>query len=73
MQEHITTGIGLPSLISRRVAAQQLAVSLRTLDNRLKAGELPHVRLGHLVRFKTEDIVTYIEAHRIPAKSEVTR
>jgi len=58
------------SLLSRRLAAQRLGLSLRTLDNRLKGGQLPYVKLGHLVRFKPEDLTAYIEQNRIPAKSE---
>ena len=73
MQERNTTDIGLPSLLSRRMAAQHLGVSLRTIDNRLAAGELPHVRLGHLIRFKADDIADYIERHRVAGKFEAAK
>jgi len=61
------------SLLTRLQAAQQLTVSIRTIDARLAAGELPHVRLGHLIRFKEEDLAAYIAAHRVPSRYEVAR
>jgi len=43
-------------LLDKIQTAELLNISLRTLDNKLKAGVIPHVRLGKLVRFIPSDI-----------------
>jgi len=52
-------------LLDKIQTAELLNISLRTLDNKLKAGVIPHVRLGKLVRFIPSDIEKYIQGHRI--------
>jgi excisionase family DNA binding protein len=53
------------NLLNKKTAAEVLNVSLRTLDNHIKAGRLPFVKLGKLVRFIPSDIEKFIEAHKI--------
>jgi hypothetical protein len=53
------------SLLDKNQTAELLNISLRNLDTKLKAGMIPHVRLGKLVRFIPADIGKYIEARRI--------
>ena len=53
------------NLLDKVETAQRLRISLRTLDNRIKAGTIPFVRLGKLVRFIPSDIEKFIEAHKI--------
>ena len=53
------------SLLDKIQTAERLNISLRTLDNRIKAGAIPFVRLGKLVRFIPSDIQKFIEAHKI--------
>ena len=53
------------SLLDKIQTAERLNISLRTLDNRIKAGAIPFVRLGKLVRFIPSDIAKFIEAHRV--------
>ena len=53
------------SLLDKIQTAERLNISLRTLDNRIKAGAIPFVRLGKLVRFIPSDIERFIEAHKI--------
>jgi excisionase family DNA binding protein len=53
------------NLLDKIETAERLRISLRTLDNRIKAGTIPFVRLGKLVRFIPSDIEKFIEAHRI--------
>ena len=53
------------SLLDKNQAAELLNISLRNLDTKLKAGMIPHVRLGKLVRFIPSDIQKYIEAHKL--------
>jgi excisionase family DNA binding protein len=52
-------------LLDKIQTAELLNISLRTLDNKLKAGVIPHLRLGKLVRFIPSDIENYIQAHKI--------
>lgn len=53
------------NLLDKIETAERLRISLRTLDNRIKAGTIPFVRLGKLVRFIPSDIEKFIEAHKI--------
>ena len=53
------------NLLDKIETAERLRISLRTLDNRIKAGAIPFVRLGKLVRFIPSDIEKFIEAHKI--------
>jgi excisionase family DNA binding protein len=53
------------SLLDKIETAELLNISLRTLNNKLKAGAIPHVRLGKLVRFIPSDLERYIQANRI--------
>jgi excisionase family DNA binding protein len=53
------------NLLDKIETAERLRISLRTLDNRIKAGTIPFVRLGKLVRFVPSDIEKFIEAHKI--------
>ena len=53
------------NLLDKIETAERLKISLRTLDNRIKAGTIPFVRLGKLVRFIPSDIEKFIEAHKI--------
>jgi excisionase family DNA binding protein len=52
-------------LLDKIQTAELLNISLRTLDNKLKAGVISHVRLGKLVRFIPSDVENYIQAHKI--------
>ncbi len=73
MQAQPSTPNGSPSLLDRHGAAQLLNFSVRTVDTRIATGDLPHVRLGRLIRFKPSDLAAYIEANRVPGKGEVNR
>jgi excisionase family DNA binding protein len=53
------------NLLDKIETAKRLRISLRTLDNRIKAGTIPFVRLGKLVRFIPSDIEKFIEAHKV--------
>jgi excisionase family DNA binding protein len=37
----------------------------KTLYAKVEAGEIPHYRIGRLIRFKKEDIDAWMEQHRI--------
>lgn len=51
------------NLLDKIETAERLRISLRTLDNRIKAGTF--VRLGKLIRFIPSDIEKFIEAHKV--------
>ena len=46
-------------------AAKILGVSSCTLRRAVKAGKVPHRRVGGVIRFTEDDLVDYIEACRI--------
>jgi excisionase family DNA binding protein len=53
------------NLLSKIETAERLNISLRTLDTRIKAGSIPFLKIGKLIRFIPSDIEKFIEAHRI--------
>jgi excisionase family DNA binding protein len=44
------------SWVGKRIVAKHFAVTTRTIDNWVKRGLLPHIRLGRNVRFKLRDV-----------------
>jgi excisionase family DNA binding protein len=58
------------SLLDKKETAVLLNISLRNLNTKLKAGAIPHVRLGKLVRFIPSDLDRYIQSHRIGGANE---
>ncbi len=53
----------MTTLIGSKQLAQQLGVSLRTLDTMDKNGALPQsLRIGHLRRWRPEDVEGWIKA-----------
>jgi excisionase family DNA binding protein len=50
-----------PLLLSPRQASRALAISERTLWTLTKAGTVPHIRIGKLVRYSMEGLRKYIE------------
>jgi excisionase family DNA binding protein len=53
------------SLLDKIQTAERINISLRNLDNRIKAGTIPFVKIGRLVRFIPSDIEKFIEAHKV--------
>ncbi len=54
----------LPRLLSLTETADLLGCSLKTLQRRIRAGELPVIRLGRLVRVHPADLARYVAARR---------
>lgn len=52
-------------LLNIDAAAKRLCMSTRNLWLLTHSGQVPHIRLGRLVRFLPRDIDTYIQLHRI--------
>jgi excisionase family DNA binding protein len=46
-------------------AARQMAISQRTLWQLTKEGEIPCVRIRHMVRYDHADITAYIDSKKI--------
>jgi len=52
-------------LWNKTQAARALGICVRTLDYKTANGQIPHVRLGRIVRFIPADIQAFISAHRV--------
>jgi excisionase family DNA binding protein len=52
----------LTAVLDAREAAAYLAVKLGTLYTLVRAGELPHTRVGNNLRFRLVDLDAYLEA-----------
>lgn len=50
-----------PLLLSPRQASRALAISERTLWALTKAGTVPHIRIGKLVRYSVDGLRKHIE------------
>ena len=53
-----------PLLYTREEAARMLCLSLRTIDQLTKQGELPFVRFGRAVRFLRDDLLAFIQQRK---------
>ena len=53
-------GVIFMHLISTARVAEKLSVSGRKVRDLMKAGELPAVRVGRCLRFRVEDVETFI-------------
>jgi excisionase family DNA binding protein len=53
-----------PALLSAEAAAKCFGVPKTWISEAARRGELPSVKLGHYVRFKPEDLESFIKANR---------
>jgi excisionase family DNA binding protein len=53
-----------PALLSAEAAAKHFDVPKTWISEAARRGELPSVRVGHYVRFKSEDLEAFINANR---------
>lgn len=51
-------------LVNSNIAARLLSISPRTLFDLTKSGEVPHVRIGRLVRYDPADLTAWIEQQK---------
>jgi excisionase family DNA binding protein len=49
-------------------AAKELGVSAITVRRKTRLGEIPHRRLGGLIRYTPQDLQDYIDRSAVPAK-----
>ncbi|GIU97414.1 MAG: hypothetical protein KatS3mg013_1217 [Actinomycetota bacterium] len=57
-------------LLKPAEAARMLGVSRSQIYHLAATGEIAHVRVGHSVRFRLEDLERYIERRRVAAAWE---
>jgi len=53
------------ALLTVPEAAQQLRISIRNLNYRMKSGQIPYLKIGKSVRFLQGDLARFIDQHRI--------
>jgi excisionase family DNA binding protein len=51
-----------PQLVTAKEAARLLAISERKLQYLTKAGAIPHVKIGRLVRYRPRDLATWTDS-----------
>jgi excisionase family DNA binding protein len=51
-------------------AAKELGISPISVRRKTKLGEIPHRRMGGLIRFTPQDLQDYIDRSAVPAKPE---
>ena len=60
----MTDDAALPRLLRLQEVSDTLGISPKTLQRRIKAGQLPVIRAGRLVRVHPADLQRYIAARR---------
>jgi excisionase family DNA binding protein len=50
-------------------AAKELGVSAITVRRKTRMGEIPHRRMGRLIRFTSQDLQDYIDRSAVPART----
>lgn len=53
----------METLITKMDLAENLSLSIGTIDNHMREGNLKYVKIGKLVRFREEDIQNWIRTH----------
>jgi len=59
-----TAQAAAPLLLNSRDAAKALAISERTLARLTATGEIPHLRIGRLLRFDLRDLQAWIDRQK---------
>lgn len=64
MNNHASTTPGLPATASAdellEETAQRLRISTRTLDEWMRAGRVPFLKIGKTVRFRWSDVLAHL-------------
>jgi len=66
MRTHSTNEPGIPGsencdLIDKSEAARRLDLSKRTLDEWMRNGRIPYLKIGRTVRFRWESVIARLE------------
>jgi excisionase family DNA binding protein len=65
MNEKETCERSSDGLLNKHGLAPKLHISVRTVDDWMKRGWIPYIKLGKTVRFKLEDVLAKLNAHRV--------
>ena len=57
-------GAGGHELLSLKEVCQELGMSKGWVYQRIRSGEIPHVKLGHNIKVRHEDLEAYLQAQR---------
>jgi excisionase family DNA binding protein len=57
-------GAGGHQLLSLQEVCQELGMSKGWVYQRIRSGEIPHVKLGHNIKVRREDLEAYLQAQR---------
>jgi excisionase family DNA binding protein len=57
-------GTGGHQLLSLKEVCQELGMSKGWVYQRIRSGEIPHVKLGHNIKVRREDLEAYLQAQR---------
>jgi excisionase family DNA binding protein len=52
------------TLLTKKQVAELLGVSTKTIDRRIRSGELPVIRDGRIIRMHPDDLACYLAARR---------
>jgi excisionase family DNA binding protein len=58
-------------LLNIQEAARELGIAPVSVRRKVHSGELPHRRLGALIRFTPQDLQSYLESCAVPARRPV--
>ena len=56
----------LPHLVDSKELAAQFGLSLRNVRRLVSERRIPHYKVGRLIRFDVDEIVTWLDAARLP-------
>jgi excisionase family DNA binding protein len=57
-------GAGGHELLSLKEVRQELGMSKGWVYQRIRSGQIPHVKLGHNIKVRREDLQAYLQAQR---------
>lgn len=55
----------IDELLTKQGLRPKLKVSIRTVDEWMKQGRLPYIKIGKAVRFRWSDVVAHLERFRV--------
>ena len=58
----------LEPLLTAKEAAPLLGMGLWRLQRITKSGEIPHLRIGHRIRYRPQDIREFLDRRRVAGK-----
>jgi excisionase family DNA binding protein len=62
-----------PSILTTDEAAKLLGISERALRKKSAAGQIPHFKIGKIVRFQLSELRTYMERHDVKPSGAAPR